>query len=101
MVAWLFLAWVTVDLGFPSVCALDQDQLIPASFTSSVDVPAPADTAPASPAHIDDCFCCSHCVNVTAIAGPLVINRIDLRVTPATVRLPHARGYPSYHPPRA
>ena len=102
VVAWLFLAWVTVDLGFPSVCALDQEgRLIPLSVQSAVGAATSGDTVPAPPAHIDDCFCCSHCVNVTAIAGPPVIEWIDLHVTLPADRVPYPRGYPSYHPPRA
>ena len=101
--AWLFLAWTAVDLTVPSLCALDREQ-DPALIYSSdarVDVaPTPHSTTPA-PVHVDDCFCCSHCVNMTAIhaLASLSLGRTDTPL-PAD-RMPLAAGYPPYHPPRA
>ena len=100
--AWLFLAWTAVDLGFPSLCALDQEHEPPRVFSSPLmDAPSTNETTHDAPVHIDDCFCCSHCVNVTAMQSPatLTIARTDAALPIDSV--PVAAGYPPYHPPRA
>ena len=59
-VAWtasvILLVWTAADLSNYRICALDQE-----GFPGS-----PAEHEPLWPAgdgvHVDDCFCCSHCV---------------------------------------
>ena len=102
--AWLFLAWTAVDLGVPSLCALDQERESSPIYSSSGRIDGTStsnDGAPDAPVHVDDCFCCSHCVNVTAIHTPaiLTIARTDADLPADGVPVP--AGYPPYHPPRA
>lgn len=101
--AWLFLAWTAVDLGVPSLCALDQESQPPRVYSSSprMDAPSTNETIPDAPVHVDDCFCCSHCVNVSPILSldALALVRSDPNQLADGVRIPAA--YPPYHPPRA
>ena len=101
--AWLFLAWTAVDLGVPSLCALDQEREPPRMYSASgrIDAPSTSETTPDAPVHVDDCFCCSHCVNVSALhtLESLSIARTDIALRPDGG--PVAAGYPPYHPPRA
>ena len=98
---WALLAWAAVDLGVPSVCALDRENRPAALSAHVVTVPLGDDASPNQPGHIDDCFCCSHCVNVsplTAVLAPFVGGTL---VALLPISSPHSAGYPSYHPPRA
>ena len=101
--AWLFLAWTAVDLGVPSLCALDHEPERPRIYSSSalMDARSSNETSPDAPVHVDDCFCCSHCVNVTPMHCPeiLTIARTDTALPSDSA--PVAAGYPPYHPPRA
>ena len=100
-IAWLFLAWVGFDLGYPSLCALDRENPLHKAAVTSVDVASLGDTMPAPPAHIDDCFCCSHCVDVGSIAGLLPLAGVTARRVFPVDRAPFRAVYPLYHPPRA
>lgn len=102
--AWVFLSWTAVDLGVPSVCALDQeDESLKIHSSSERVAPAstPHDGTPEAPVHVDDCFCCSHCVNVTAIHTPATLALVGTDVALPSDSVPVAAGYPPYHPPRA
>ena len=101
-VAWLLLAWVSVDLGFPALCALDQELRPLTAATASLEAPSSSDDgAPAPPVHIDDCFCCSHCVDVGSMVGLLPRAGVTARMAFPVDRAPFRAGYPLYHPPRA
>lgn len=66
-VALVFLTWTVVDLTNSSLCALDQEgsqQACTAVAPHFCDVPPSS-----APVHIDDCFCCSHCVNAVALVS--------------------------------
>ena len=97
--AWLFLVWVTVDLGYPSVCMLDQGGAITVSMKSAVAAPSD-DPGPPAVARIDDCFCCAHSVQITAIAQPTFLACRQVFATVRRVALPSVTGSPLYHPPR-
>lgn len=96
------LLWTAADLTNPSLCALDKEdarQTVPAGPGSTAfhqdsrtDVPSPARP------HIDDCFCCSHCVEVQGLAalGSELVNREVQSLVPVTPRLFGSR---LYHPP--
>ena len=99
-VALTFLAWTAVDLGVPTLCALDNE--LPQAYTSAPTIHTPSNEGgtPSRPVHIDDCFCCSHCVNVTALAAPAGL-ALAIQAPPLPAEfLPVALGYPPYHPPR-
>lgn len=98
-IAWLFLAWVGIDLGYPSLCALDQENPLNLAVATSVDAASPDGTTPVPPAHIDDCFCCSHCVDVSSIASSVPLWSVVFVPLPID-RAPFPSGYPPYHPPR-
>lgn len=98
-IAWLFLAWVGIDLGYPSLCALDRENPLHKAAVTSIDAASPGDTMPAPPAHIDDCFCCSHCVDVSSIAGSVPLWSVVFVALPID-RASFPSGYPPYHPPR-
>ena len=98
-VACILLLWVALDLGFPSLCALDQTS-VPSSATANGDTRPADDSVPDPSKHVDDCFCCSHCVDVTSMAAPspLVWAVGDLALPED--RAPFAAKNPLYHPPR-
>jgi hypothetical protein len=73
---------LTADLALPELCALDQEQ----QTTSS---------AP----HVDDCFCCSHCVEIQAFGPALDAVPRARDFTPVSVPTPRLLGRPIYHPP--
>ena len=100
-VACVLLAWVALDLGYPSLCALDQE--VPAMSLSAAALDAhPTDGgAPDRPAHIDDCFCCSHCVDVASVQRSSALPWAGLPVSLPADAAPLPTAYPLYHPPRA
>lgn len=98
--AWLLLALVALDLGNPSLCALDQEsESRPVSAPAQDLLPSDGGT-PTPPAHVDDCFCCSHCVDVAAIAAPAMLSLVGDNVSLPAERTPFPTGYPPYHPPK-
>ncbi len=100
-VAWVLLAWVALDLGVPSLCALDREgQSTPLSSTA-IYTPAGDNGMPDQSVHIDDCFCCSHCVNVASVSDIATPLLVDNRSLPPLTRSLFLAAYPPYHPPRA
>jgi len=100
--AWLLLALVALDLGNPSLCALDQEgPSFPVSPAAALDARSTDDSAPARTIHIDDCFCCSHCVDVSSFSALVPLAFIDSRVPLPTDAPLGPAGHPPYHPPRA
>ena len=102
-VALVILAWTAFDIGFPGLCALDSEwaQIAYASAPVTVASSTGERDAPAPPVHIDDCFCCSHCVDVAGVPAP---EGLDLTVDVARLpsdSLPFSLQYPPYHPPRS
>ena len=89
----LLLLLVSLDLSNPALCALDTEKGATAGTESDHESPR----AP----HVDDCFCCSHCVDVTAVAAPaglLFVTTPRVWWLPAE---PFPAIYPPFHPPRA
>ena len=100
--AWLFLVWTALDLGVPSLCALEHEGEPPGVYSASplMDAPSTNETTPDAPVHVDDCFCCSHCVNV-ALSEPLLTATSNTpRHLASPVRIPVRDGHPLYHPPQ-
>lgn len=100
----LLLLWTAADLSNASLCALDNEGKNAVSFSAfatlsdASDAPAP-DQTPQQ--HIDDCFCCSHCVDVHAFAPATVVMPVKLQRTPLVLAAPRLSGAPLYHPPIA
>ena len=99
----LLLLWTAADLSNASLCALDNEgqpmQLSTecASLDSS-DTQVPDQTPQR---HIDDCFCCSHCVDVQVFAPATFVMPVELQRTPLVLAAPRLFGSPLYHPPLA
>ena len=113
--ACLLLTLTAFDLTNPSLCALDNgggqnrtaaaiDQGEGGAAITLTAVPATgrreAEQPLNSPIHVDDCICCSHCIDVTALVGPLAGLAWFAPVGAASDRSPDGSGQPSYHPPR-
>jgi len=102
MVATVILIWTAADLTNASLCALDSDEL-GAAYAASLSPTLSSGTterAPSQPApHIDDCFCCSHCVDMQVRVPAVVAEPVARREPPLDVAVPHGFGFPLYHPP--
>lgn len=103
-VALVFLLWTAADLSNANLCALDNEDSLPISAVpvgagSALHVgTTPPPPEPAS-AHIDDCFCCSHCVNVTTLLPADVATLASRPKTLLDLPAPRIFGSPLYHPP--
>lgn len=62
--ALVLLMWTSADLTTAELCALDREGFpIGAETSSDVDGRSAPPLAPSQQdSHVDDCFCCSHCV---------------------------------------
>ena len=103
-VVMLLLLWTAADLSNASLCALDNEgqplqvSTEHASLASSgAQVPNP--TTPER--HIDDCFCCSHCVEHQMIAPAALVMRVKMQRPPLVLAAPRLFGARLYHPPLA
>jgi len=102
-VSLILLLWTAADLTNASLCALENEgtsfgsigTTATMSDSSSSQVPDPA------PRHIDDCFCCSHCVDVQVLSPATLAMPVDLQHTPLVLASPRIFGSPLYHPPLA
>ena len=99
----LLLLWTAADLSNASLCALDnegQPMQVSAEHGSlaSSDAQVP-DPTPAR--HIDDCFCCSHCVEHQVFAPGAVVMPMKMQRAPLVLAAPRLFGSPLYHPPLA
>lgn len=91
-----------MDLTSPSLCALDNEgasQAIASDETGIHASGAPASRLPVLPPHIDDCFCCSHCVDVPAKVPELQTSVVDLEHESLVPSPPRGVNFPLYHPP--
>ncbi|MGE3277377.1 MAG: hypothetical protein AB7O67_19855 [Vicinamibacterales bacterium] len=83
IVALLLLCQTALDLANPALCALDAEDLASVGATSATLVlaaPGPQTANPAAPAgttnHVDDCFCCSGCVEAQPIFHVLPVEPV-------------------------
>ena len=104
LAAVVLLAWTGVDLIATQLCAADSVVLATGSsgaVTIQPDASSESDPTRGTPrAHVDDCFCCSHCVNVVLPEPVLDITRNARRALASRVGVPLADGHPLYHPPQ-
>ncbi|MEO8682061.1 MAG: hypothetical protein ABI665_23645 [Vicinamibacterales bacterium] len=101
--AMLLLLWTAADLSNMSLCALEREGTNAVPLTASavlVDTATTPKPVPPAP-HIDDCFCCSHCVEVATLIPATVSMAVDVRIAHADVFLPRIFGSLLYHPPLA
>ena len=101
----LLLMWTAVDIAAPGLCALEREDDF--SIVADADKAATVVTTDASlpddpstpPLHVDDCFCCSHCVDLSrhvmmfSPAGDVECDAIVM------LRLVDHIPPPPYHPP--
>lgn len=67
-VALVLLAWTAVDLTNASLCALDQEGAArSACVVVMQQIGRGQQDGGSVPTHVDDCFCCSHCVDAAAL----------------------------------
>ena len=103
-VATILLLWTTLDLTNASLCALDRDE-IGTTVSHGLGTTVSDDSARRAPSpqstHIDDCFCCSHCVDIPVFVPPVVTEPATRRELPFDARIPTSFGFPLYHPPLA
>lgn len=101
-VSLILLLWTAADLTNASLCALENESTgfssggaaaTQIADTSSSQAPVP------TPSHIDDCFCCSHCVDVQVLSPAPLALPLDLEHTPLVLAAPRIFGSPLYHPP--
>ena len=98
VVAITILLWTAIDLANASACSLDNESL-PASTHASTIAAVPASPDGTAPAHVDDCFCCSHCVNVQTLVIPDVSDRGASSYLPPQQNSPLLLASSYYHPP--
>lgn len=98
----LLLTWTAVDLTNESLCALDSTEFGTGGALTGTEKddgkPLPGQE---TPRHVDDCFCCSHCVDVAAVIPVMAaeIVRLGPAAPVSSALLPPL--VPPYHPPRA
>jgi len=102
-VALVLLLWTAADLSNASLCALDNERTAPlAGSTGATLQDGSTRQIPARPfQHIDDCFCCSHCVDVQAFSPVAVSMPLDTPHPVSVLAAPRIFGSPLYHPPLA
>ena len=107
VVALILLCQTGLDLAVPSVCALDSDTLSSAfagsasrAVVTSASTPQRSGVPAVPVGHIDDCFCCSGCVEAQPV----------FHIVPVVRLSPHPNILPDnfvpllsrhfFHPPR-
>ena len=96
----LLLAWTAADLANASLCALDSSEFA----TESPQLPSgDHGTLPTQEPqrHVDDCFCCSHCVDVAAVIPAMTSEIVSSAAVPLASSAPKPPLVLPYHPPRA
>ena len=101
MVAIILLAWTAVDLCAPSLCASEAVAIAnPSRTNGSARLTAHPANAGDCGDQQDDCFCCSHAVDLRTVtfrvsaAVPLQL------IGPSTPLVTPAVTSPPYHPPQ-
>ena len=92
----VLLAWTALDVLNPALCGLDSLPFVAShdSVTSGGDEPVERPMTP------DDCFCCSHNVNCSAMVSVAVALVSNNRPAMPVVDSPLWTTIPLYHPPR-
>jgi hypothetical protein len=101
--ATVLLLWTAIDVMAPGLCALEREHEESSAAASSVapDRALPPTSDSTSAPHVDDCFCCSHCVDIwrlDAVGAPAdLIQRFVIHEQRPVEFVPP----PPYHPPLA
>lgn len=97
----LLLTWTAADLTNTALCALDGSALPISAGTADFAQNPGSDSTQKVPPHIDDCFCCSHCVEVWALFPVFDVPGRPPSASYALSPPPHVPAAPPYHPPKA
>lgn len=103
-VTMVLLLWTAADLTNTSLCALENEDMrsttpsTPGSTTLDQDTHGQIPPQPARP-HIDDCFCCSHCVEVHGLVPALASVPVNTELQALVLATPRLFGSRLYHPP--
>ena len=101
----MLLLWTGADLTYSSLCALEQERdsfgsAAPLNPAVSSDVASTANLPVApDPKHVDDCFCCSHCVDEPDLTPRLHSGLASRARDELAAGAPAIFGTPLYHPP--
>lgn len=102
LVVLTLLFWTAADLTYASLCALD-GQALNLVRTGAEPLAQAADQdatpSPAAQPHVDDCFCCSHCVDVSVISPANIVLQVVEQPSILASAAPSTFGSPLYHPP--
>jgi hypothetical protein len=99
-VALVLLLWTAVDLSNSSLCSLDNESLVGVTGAGLILTVRADDSLPVdAPFHVDDCFCCSHCVEPSLHPSVTVVMDIVVRDPLPAGMAPVGFGSPLYHPP--
>jgi hypothetical protein len=99
LAALVLLLWTAVDLADINACALDNLGI--GRSGSAAGVIAPTDAMAATPAaHVDDCFCCSACVEPRPISAPLETPGIAVLYEHTSTSFVSLLGNSLFHPPQ-
>jgi hypothetical protein len=98
----IFLLWTAADLTNASLCAIDSNEggisvAVGLAATLGADTTTQNSSQPSH--HVDDCFCCSHCVDVKVLTPPLLVEPVAHREPPVDFAVPISFGSSLYHPP--
>ena len=98
----ILLLWTAADLTNTSLCALESEDSRPTQVENSA--PGLSEATQPRPlpepvGHFDDCFCCSHCVEVQPVFPPAAGLRVAPQRAPMTAPAVRIFGFPLYHPP--
>ncbi len=105
-VTMVLLLWTAADLTNSSLCALEKEDegstapSIPGSTTLNQDSHDRTPPEPVRP-HIDDCFCCSHCVDVHSLVPAVASVPANRDLQLLVLAAPRLFGSRLYHPPLA
>ena len=102
------LLWTAVDLSNASLCALENESggsrygagLLTPQSAALLEDGSTSSVPPAPAPHIDDCFCCSHCVEFAGLAPGHPATIIEGQKAPVVLAAVRIFGAPLYHPPQ-
>lgn len=96
------LLWTAADLSNASLCALENEGTGAFQVSTGTTLLDSSDgQVPAQVPHVDDCFCCSHCVEVQPASPAALSIPVEMRRAAVLLAAPRVFGSPLYHPPLA
>ena len=98
----LFMTGLDLSMDISSVrfCAIDAERNQASGSSEAAVTTASHHSEQGKTPHVDDCFCCSACVNVTPIAIPIEVSLIPAAPVPPVARqLPLLSRF-LFHPPQ-